>query len=136
MFKLEKLIIGDLGWGDEFFIATLMTIAVSICSMGLGVFISIFAAWAKLTKSRTLNFISSFYTTVIRGIPELLVIYLIFFGGSAAVMKLAKVFGYDGYIEINAVITGVSMANGSTTMEANGVEIPLDKIETVRKASG
>ena len=37
--------------------------------------------------------------------------------------------------KINAVITGVSMANGETTMEANGVIIPLDKIETVRKAS-
>ena len=36
---------------------------------------------------------------------------------------------------INAVITGVSMANGDTTMEADGVIIPLDKIETVRKAS-
>ena len=98
MFKFEKLIFGDLGWGDEFLIATLMTIMVSICSMGLGIFIAIFAAWAKLTLSKFLNFISNFYTTVVRGIPELLVIYLIFFGGSAVVMKLAKVFGYNGYI--------------------------------------
>ena len=44
MFKFEKLIFGDLGWGDEFLIATLMTIMVSICSMGLGIFIAIFAA--------------------------------------------------------------------------------------------
>ena len=36
---------------------------------------------------------------------------------------------------VKAVITGVSMANGTTTMEANGVPIPLEKIETVRKAS-
>ena len=107
MFKFEKLIFGDLGWGDEFLIATLMTIIVSICSMGLGIFIAIFAAWAKLTLSKLLNFISNFYTTVVRGIPELLVIYLIFFGGSAAVMKLAKVFGYNGYIELNAFIISV-----------------------------
>ena len=105
MFKFEKLIFGDLGWGDEFLIATLMTIIVSICSMGLGIFIAIFAAWAKLTLSKFLNFISNFYTTVVRGIPELLVIYLIFFGGSAVVMKLAKVFGYNGYIELNAFIS-------------------------------
>ena len=91
MFKFEKLIFGDLGWGDEFLIATLMTIIVSICSMGLGIFIAIFAAWAKLTYNKFLKFIASFYTTVVRGIPELLVIYLIFFGGSAVVMKIAKV---------------------------------------------
>ena len=36
---------------------------------------------------------------------------------------------------VRAVITGVSMANGTTTMEASGVPIPLENIETVRKAS-
>ncbi len=107
MFKFEKLVFGDLGWGDELLFAMLMTIAVSICSMGLGIFIAIFAAWAKLTYNRFLNFIASFYTTVIRGIPELLVIYLIFFGGSAAVMKVAKTFGYNGYIELNAFTISV-----------------------------
>ncbi len=107
MFKFEKLVFGDLGWGDELLFAMLMTIAVSICSMGLGIFIAIFAAWSKLTYNRFLNFIASFYTTVIRGIPELLVIYLIFFGGSAAVMKVAKTFGYNGYIELNAFTISV-----------------------------
>ena len=98
MFKFEKLVFGDLGWGDEFLLAMLMTLVVSVLSMGLGIFIAIFTAWAKLTYSRTLKFIASFYTTVIRGIPELLVIYLIFFGGSSLVMKIAKVFGYVGYL--------------------------------------
>ena len=64
--------------GDEFLVAMIMTILVSICSMGLGIFIAIFTSWAKIGYSRILNFIASFYTTVIRGIPELLVIYLIF----------------------------------------------------------
>ena len=107
MFKFEKLIFGDLGWGDELLIAMMMTIAVSICSMGLGVFIAIFTAWAKIGFSKILNFVANFYTTVIRGIPELLVIYLIFFGGSAAVMNIAKVFGYNGYIELNAFTISV-----------------------------
>ena len=40
MFKFDKLVIGDTGWGDEFLIATLMTIAVSISAMGLGLFIA------------------------------------------------------------------------------------------------
>ena len=38
--------------------------------------------------------------------PELLVIYLIFFGGSAGVMSLAKIFGYNGYIELHAFTMG------------------------------
>ena len=107
MFKFEKLVFGDLGWGDEFLIACLMTIAVSISSMGFGIFIAIFASWAKLSTYKILKFISNLYTTVIRGIPELLVIYLIFFGGSAAIMNIAKVFGYNGYIELNAFTISV-----------------------------
>lgn len=107
MFKFEKLIFGDLGWGDEFLLAALMTIIVSISSMGLGIFIAIFTTWAKLSYSKFLIFIANLYTTVIRGIPELLVIYLIFFGGSALVMKLAKTFGYNGYIELNALTISI-----------------------------
>ena len=116
MFKFEKLIFGDLGWGDEFLLALIMTIIVSISSMGLGIFIAIFTTWAKLTYSKLLNFIANFYTTIIRGVPELLVIYLIFFGGNAMIMKLAKTFGYDGYIELNALsISIVAIAIISAT---------------------
>ena len=64
--------------------------------------IAIFASWAKLSYNKFLRFFASFYTTVVRGVPELLVIYLVFFGGSAAVMKIAKVFGYTGYNELNS----------------------------------
>ena len=138
MFKFEKLIFGDLGWGDELLIAMLMTIAVSICSMGLGIFIAIFAAWAKLTISKILNFIASFYTTVVRGVPELLVIYLIFFGGSSAMMKIAKVFGYDGYIELNAfsisvVAIGLISATYSTeVLRAAFLSINKGQIEAAK----
>ena len=103
MFKFDKLVFGDAGWGDEFLIATLMTLLVSILSMGLGLFLAIITVWAKIIQNRITRFIANFYTTVIRGVPELLVIYLIFFGGNAVVMSIAKVFGYNKYIELNAL---------------------------------
>ena len=34
------------------------------------------------------------------------VIYLIFFGGNSVVMGVAKLFGYNGYIELNALTIG------------------------------
>ncbi len=138
MFKFEKLVFGDLGWGDEFLLALIMTMIVSVCSMGLGIFISIFAAWSKLSYNRFLNFIASFYTTVVRGVPELLVIYLIFFGGSAAVMKIAKVFGYNGYIELNAltisvVAIGIISATYSTeVLRASYLSISKGQIEAAK----
>ena len=103
---MELLAFGDTGWGDELFYATLMTIAVSITAMLIGFLFALIFTPLKLSKNKFFNFIANSYTTIIRGVPELLVIYLFFFGGSGAVMFVASIFGYNDYIEINAFITG------------------------------
>ena len=103
---MELLAFGDTGWGDELFYATLMTIAVSITAMLIGFLFALIFTPLKLSKNKFLNFFANSYTTIIRGVPELLVIYLLFFGGTGAVMYVASIFGYNEYIEINAFITG------------------------------
>ena len=103
---MELLTFGKTGWGDELFIATLMTIAVSVTAMLIGFFFALIFTPLKLSKNKFLNLIANSYTTIIRGVPELLVIYLFFFGGTGAVMYVASIFGYNEYIEINAFITG------------------------------
>ena len=72
---MELLSFGKTGWGDELFYATLMTIAVSVTAMIIGFVFALIFTPLKLSKYKTLNFIGNFYTTVIRGVPELLVIY-------------------------------------------------------------
>ena len=104
--SMELLAFGDTGWGDELFRATLMTIAVSITAMIIGFSFAAIFTPLKLSKYKSLNLIANSYTTVIRGVPELLVIYLFFFGGSGAIMFVASMFGYNEYIEINAFVTG------------------------------
>tara|TARA_Y100000590_G_scaffold453635_1_gene599049 strand:+ start:867 stop:1577 length:711 start_codon:yes stop_codon:yes gene_type:complete len=106
MLNFNLLILGDQGWGDELLISSIMTILVSLSSMLLGLLIAIFIALGKIRKNFLFKYIANFYTTVIRGIPELLIIYLLFFGGSAGVMFIAKIFGYNGYIELNAFMMG------------------------------
>ena len=103
---MELLAFGKTGWGDELFIATLMTLAVSITAMFIGFLFALIFTPLKLSNNKFFNLIANCYTTVIRGVPELLVIYLFFFGGSGAVMFVASIFGYNDYIEINAFITG------------------------------
>ena len=103
---MDLLAFGKTGWGDELFIATLKTIAVSVTAMLIGFLFALIFTPLKLSKNKFLNLIGNFYTTVIRGVPELLVIYLFFFGGSGAIMFVASMFGYNEYIEINAFLTG------------------------------
>ena len=108
---MELLAFGKTGWGDELFYATLMTLAVSVTAMIIGFFFALIFTPLKLSKNKFFNLIGNSYTTVIRGVPELLVIYLFFFGGSGAVMYVASIFGYNEYIEINAFITEIGRAS-------------------------
>ena len=128
---MELLAFGDTGWGDELFRATLMTIAVSITAMFIGfTFAAIFTP-LKLSKYKYLNYIANTYTTIIRGVPELLVIYLFFFGGSGAIMFVASMFGYNEYIEINAFVTGsfaIGIISGAYSTEVfRGAIQSIDK---------
>ena len=128
---MELLAFGDTGWGDELFYATLMTIAVSITAMIIGFSFAAIFTPLKLSKNKLLNFISNSYTTIIRGVPELLVIYLFFFGGTGAVMYVASIFGYNEYIEINAFITGafaIGIISGAYSTEVfRGAVQSIDK---------
>tara|TARA_Y100001970_G_scaffold276552_1_gene379399 strand:- start:2040 stop:2672 length:633 start_codon:yes stop_codon:yes gene_type:complete len=108
-----------------------MTIAVAITAMLIGFFFALIFTPLKLSKNKFLNLIANTYTTIIRGVPELLVIYLFFFGGSAAVMFVASIFGYGEYIEINAFITGafsIGIISGAYSTEVfRGAIQSIDK---------
>ena len=128
---MDLLAFGKTGWGDELFVAALMTIAVSITAMLIGFIFALIFTPLKLSKNKFFNLIANSYTTVIRGVPELLVIYLFFFGGSGALMYVASIFGYYEYIEINAFITGsvaIGIISGAYSTEVfRGAIQSIDK---------
>ena len=97
---------GPGGWGGEIIEATLMTVAVSICAFLFGMVFGTFGAWAKLSRSLVARWLGDVYTTVFRGIPDLLVIYLLYFGGSAALTAVGRALGSQGFIGVNAFLTG------------------------------
>ena len=68
---MSLLVWGDQGWGDELFVASLMTIAISISSYGVGLVFGCIGAALKLVDNKAARFVGDLYTTVLRGIPEL-----------------------------------------------------------------
>ena len=118
--------------------ATLMTVAVSLSSMALGLLVGALGAAAKLSALAPVRWLAEGYTTVARGVPELLVIYLLFFGGSQAAMLVASVFGYDGYIEINAFTIGtvavgiISGAYSTEVIRGAVLAVPSGQIEAAK----
>lgn len=103
---LNILSFGDGGWGHALLTATGVTLAVAICGYLLGIVIGVLAAWAKISGGRTLRIIADAYTTVLRGIPDLLVIFLFYFGGSAMVTAIGRLFGAQGFIGFPSFLAG------------------------------
>jgi octopine/nopaline transport system permease protein len=102
----ELLGFGPQGWGLALIRATGMTLAVALCGFLIGALIGTLVAFAKLARSRPARLLGDTYTTVLRGVPDLLVIYLFYFGGSAALGAIAGLFGATGFIGVPAFATG------------------------------
>lgn len=86
----------------QFFGALGITLALALVSGAIGTTIGLVAATAKTTRGRGVVLIISTYTTVIRGVPELLIILMIYFGGTALISS-----ALGRYVEINAFTAGV-----------------------------
>jgi arginine/ornithine transport system permease protein len=95
------------GYGWSILQGALLTLEVALTSLLIAVMLGMAGALAKLSASRTNRRLATVYTTLIRGIPDLVLMLLIFYGGQALVNYLAPLAGYDEYIDINAFIAGV-----------------------------
>ena len=94
------------GWGGLLLLGALMTLAVTLVALAIGAFFGSLIAWAKLSNGLLPRFIGDAYTTVFRGVPELLIIYLIYFGGSRGVTAIGNMLGANGFIGLPAFLAG------------------------------
>lgn len=94
------------GWGPVLLTGTGMTLLIAVAGYAIGAFIGTLGAWAKISGGSYARAFAGAYTTVIRGIPDLLVIYLFYFGGSAAVTAIGKWFGAGGFIGFPGFLAG------------------------------
>lgn len=95
------------GYWPQLLLGTLMTIKLAISALVLGLGIGLAMACARLSSHRLLAGLAKTYTNVIRGVPELLGVLLIYFGASQLVQMVGNWFGYREYIEIGPFIAGV-----------------------------
>lgn len=135
---MELLSWGDSGWGDELALAAGVTLTVAAVAFLFGLVFGTLGAAAKLSGLRPLAALADGYTTVLRGIPELLVLYLLFFGGGGVLRYVVHMFGYEGYVELSAFWTGavaIGVVNGAYSTEAiRGavLAVPKGQIEAAK----
>lgn len=96
------------GYGPSILEGTLLTIQVSLVSLAVAVLLGMLGALAKLSPSRPLQLAAQTYTTIIRGVPDLVLMLLVYFGGQVFINQAAAALGYEDYIDINPFMAGFS----------------------------
>src|SRR6185369_7860395 len=92
------------GYGHLLLSGTLVTIAVGVAAMAVALALGILAALAKLSKQRWLQRIGGTYTVIVRGIPELVLMLLIYYGGTTLLQALLALSGEEILVDINAFL--------------------------------
>ncbi|MDL2398107.1 ABC transporter permease [Rhizobium mayense] len=103
---MEIIGFGPRGWGLALLLATGVTFAVALSGFALGAVFGIVGATAKLSRRRWARLSADVYTTVLRGLPDLLIIYLFYFGGSVLLTSIARFFGSSQFLGLPAFLTG------------------------------
>jgi len=84
-----------------------LTIEVALLSLVIACVFGMLTAAAKLSDSVVARTVGGVYTTLIRGIPDLVLMTLLFFGGQIMINNLTDAMGW-GYVDISPFVAGVS----------------------------
>jgi arginine/ornithine transport system permease protein len=95
------------GYGPTLLEGTLVTLSVALASLAIAAVLGLAAASLRLARSRGLQALALAYTTVIRGVPDLVLMLLVFYGGQLAVNEMAARLGHADYIDIDPFVAGV-----------------------------
>jgi histidine transport system permease protein len=94
------------GYAQLIINGSLVTLELALSSVLLSVVIGLFGASAKLSRNRPLVAIFNGYTTLIRGVPDLVLMLLIFYGLQIALNSLTEALGMD-QIDIDPLAAGI-----------------------------
>ena len=128
---------GKTGFGDELARGALSTLFIAACSFAIGLVLGQLGAAAKLYGGPFSRFMANIYTTVIRAVPELVLILLLFFAGTKGISALGVAIGY-GPVDINGtfaaiLVLGFVQGAYSTEVIRGAIQaIPIGQIEAAR----
>jgi polar amino acid transport system permease protein len=106
VFSPSLLAFGDKGFGDELAWGALRSIQMAVLSYLLGWSLGLLGATGKISGPNWLRGILDGYTTIVRSVPELVLILLLFYAGTDGLNKLVQSLGFGG-LEVNGMVAAV-----------------------------
>jgi polar amino acid transport system permease protein len=122
---------GDTGWGDEIAVGLKTTVAVALLTLPVGLVIGFLVALGQQSEEKSVRLAAGIYTTIFRGLPELLTLFIIYYGMQILIQSVLASFGYDERIEINAFVAG--MIALSVVVSAYCSEVLLSAFRAIPK---
>jgi len=104
---LTLLSFGDAGWGDEIARGVLVTVSLAVATLPFGLALGFVLALAKKSDDPSLRLAANIYTTIFRGLPELLTLFLVYFGVQIAIQQGLRLIGVEAYVEVNSFVAGM-----------------------------
>ncbi len=98
---------GPKGWSDDIAYGVFITISLALATLPVGLVIGFFVALAKRSDEPSLRLAGNVYTTIFRGLPELLTLFVVFYGGQIAVGQIIRFFSPGAVVEINSFVAGM-----------------------------
>ena len=98
---------GEKGWGAQLLSGAVVTVEIAVVSYLVGLLLGLLGAWAKLAGPRPLRAFGNAYTTIIRGVPDILIILFVYYGGTTALRSLIGLVVPGVTVEIDAFTAAV-----------------------------
>ncbi|MBY5623921.1 ABC transporter permease [Rhizobium leguminosarum] len=125
------------GWGGVLLAGAVSTVAISACAFAIGLLLGTGGALGKLSGNRILRLLLDLYTTLIRAVPELILIIGLYYAGTDGLNRLLAALelppvNVNGFVAAVAVLGFVQGAYMTEVLRGAILAIPVGQIEAAK----
>jgi len=134
---LDLLSLSPPGWGGKLLEGLGKSIQIALGAFGLGLLIGMIGAYGKLYGGPVVRDLLAVYTTVVRAVPELILILILYYAVTNAANEALVSFGYDR-VQISGVAAGIAVlgvvqgAYATEVLRGAILAVPAGQIEAAR----
>ena len=137
MDSLSLLALSPPGWGATLLAGLANSVLIAVGAFGLGLVLGTLGAWGKIHGGPVTRDLLALYTTIVRAVPELILILILYFGVTDLVNQILLAFGHDR-IQISGVAAGIAVlgvvqgAYATEVLRGALLSVPQGQVEAAR----
>ncbi len=125
------------GWGGNLLRGLLSSLQIALGAYGVGLAIGTAGAYGKLYGGPIVRDLLEIYTTLVRAVPELVLILLLYYAGTDLINRVLEGLGYQS-IDISGLVAGICVlgfvqgAYATEVLRGAILAVPQGQIEAAR----